>query len=143
VDPAGSGIGAPDDITVIVADDDPGIRQVLEFVFNEEGFDVHLTASAAETRQAATTISRGVVVLDLKLGRDDGLELARDLAARQDLALVMVSAEPSLARRAATSDIAPDAVLTKPFRVAELVAVVRRQAARLEIRLLGAPEDPD
>lgn len=117
--------------TVLVADDDHGIRQVLEFVFDEEGFDVRLAQTAAEARCAAATITRGVVVVDLKLGRDDGMGLAGELAARPDLAVVIVSAEPSLARRAAGSGIAAHAVLTKPFELAALVEEVRRAAARI------------
>jgi len=140
----GGGATPPEtSVTVVVADDDPGIRQVLEFVFVEEGFDVGLAHSAAEARRVAAGVSAGVVVVDLKLGRDDGLVLARELSREPHLAVVMVSAEPSLARRAAETGLSPDAVLTKPFPLDTLIDLVRRKADAVAARTGARPPTPD
>lgn len=137
----GDRAGAGRAVTILVADDDPGIRQVLEFVFTEEGFEVCVAPTAAEARRVSADLSAGVVVVDLKLGRDDGLALARELSRQPHLAVVMVSAEPSLVQRAAETGISPDAVLTKPFQLSALVNLVRRKAEELGARR-GSPPCP-
>jgi two-component system OmpR family response regulator len=109
---------------VVVADDDPAFRMLLRVNLELERYRVLEAGSAAEVREATTGDTVRLVLLDVKLGEDDGIELARELR----------ESHPGLAIAFLTgSTLAPDkeeqiadAFIQKPFDLEELSATVRR-----------------
>ena len=109
---------------IVVADDDPAFRMLLRVNLELERYRVVEAATAAEVRDAMTGDAVRLLLLDVKLGEDDGIELARELR----------EAQPSLAIAFLTgSTIAPgkgeeiaDAFIQKPFDLEELSATVQR-----------------
>lgn len=109
---------------VVVADDDPAFRMLLRVNLELERYRVLEAANAAEVRQAMTDEAVKLVLLDVKLGEDDGIELARELRVSQPgLAIAFLTGsalEPSDGEEIA------DAFIQKPFDLEELSATVLR-----------------
>jgi two-component system OmpR family response regulator len=114
---------------VVVADDDPAFRMLLRVNLELESYRVREAANAADVRTALGEEGVDLVLLDVRLGEDDGIALARELrGTRPKLAIAFLTG----------STIAPfeeahqvgDAVVQKPFELAELSETVARLTRR-------------
>ena len=116
-------------VSVLVVDDDPGLRTLLRVTFEIAELDVAEAATVAEARSAITTSRPDVVVLDVELPDLDGLTLTRELradATMDGLGIVLLTGgetDPAVARVAGA-----DALVRKPFSPLELLDKVRRVA---------------
>jgi CheY-like chemotaxis protein len=112
----------------VVADDDPAFRMLLRVNLELEGFEVVEASSAQEVRDALAEREIALLLLDVRLGEDDGILLAaavRDESPDTPIALLTGSAqglEPTSADY--------DAVIWKPFELPELIATVARLTQR-------------
>ena len=70
---------------LLIVDDDPSVRAMLSEYLEERGFAVRAVGSGAEMRQALESALPDLVLLDLRLPGEDGLQLARFLRERYDL----------------------------------------------------------
>jgi DNA-binding response OmpR family regulator len=112
---------------VLVVDDEPSIRLLCRINLELEGFDVLEAGTLAEARAAVSSREVSVVLLDLRIGREMGGDLAQELRDRQPpvpVAFVTGSAEIS-----PTDHGLADAYLRKPFTIEALLSTVRRLAA--------------
>jgi DNA-binding response OmpR family regulator len=117
---------------VLVIEDDDAIASGLERVLGQQGFGVRRLAGGRGA-VAAVPPSVGLVLLDLGLPDADGIQVCRDLRrARPDLAIVIVTARDQEMDVVAGLDAGADDYLTKPFRLAELLARVRAHSRRVE-----------
>jgi DNA-binding response OmpR family regulator len=119
-------------VEVLVVEDDEAIALGLVRILLQQGLAV---SHVAEGRLAlpATTPSVGIVVLDLGLPDVDGIAVCRDLRrARPDLAILILTARDREMDVVAGLDAGADDYMTKPFRLAELLARVRTHQRRLE-----------
>jgi len=109
---------------VVVADDDPSFRMLLRVNLELERYRVLEAASAAEVRKAMTGPTVGLLLLDVKLGEDNGIELARELRASQPgLAIAFLTGS---ALAPGKGEEIADAFIQKPFDLEELSATVKR-----------------
>lgn len=113
---------------VLIVDDDPVIRRLLEVNFRLEGFAVE-TADGGEAALASARADRpDAVVLDLTMPNIDGFEVCRRLHSEADgeqIAVVIVSARSSEGDREEASLAGATAYMTKPFDPADLVRTIR------------------
>jgi two-component system OmpR family response regulator len=103
--------------TVLVVDDDPSIRLLCRINLELDGWSVREAAGVDEARAQAGAAD--VVVLDLHIGTGSGADLLREL--RRDhphLKVAMLTGSDRL------DGVDSDAVITKPFTIAELTATV-------------------
>jgi two-component system nitrogen regulation response regulator NtrX len=70
--------------SVLIVDDEKNIRRTLRMVLEGEGLTVHEAASIAEAQQVLTGTDVELILLDVKLGEDNGLDLLRLLKVRGD-----------------------------------------------------------
>jgi DNA-binding response OmpR family regulator len=116
---------------VLVVDDEPNIRGVVEQYLRREGYD---TLSAADGEQAiALSDDADLVVLDLMLPRVDGIEVCRQIRARRDVPIIMLTAKTEEVDKLIGLGVGADDYVTKPFSPRELVArvtAVLRRAQR-------------
>src|SRR5262245_1976645 len=114
---------------LLVEDDDLLSTRVAEYL-TDHGFHVTAAASLSSARDLVKRHSFDVVVLDLNLGRDDGLDLARELAARGSPPVVIASARIEEPDRVLGLELGADDYLVKPYSFRELHArlkvVIRR-----------------
>lgn len=117
-------ISSPDHILVV--DDDPDIRGLVSDFFKKNGFRVSLAADGQGLRTILDGGNRvDLIVLDLMLPDEDGLVLCRNLRARSDIPVVILSARGEDVDRIVGLEMGADDYVTKPFHPRELLARVR------------------
>ena len=126
---------------ILVVDDDLRLRDLLKRYLGEQGFAVDTVPDAAAMDRQMARVRYDLMVLDLMLPGEDGLAVCRRLRrAKDDLAIVMLTAKGDDVDRIAGLDGGADDYLAKPFNPRELVAriqaVLRRQ---LPAAAPGAP----
>jgi two-component system phosphate regulon response regulator OmpR len=78
--------------TILIVDDEPGVREVLEEYLSEQGFAAVVAEHAAAAREAAAAHVVDLALLDIRMPGEDGLSLARHLRERYPrVAIVMVT----------------------------------------------------
>jgi two-component system, OmpR family, response regulator MprA len=111
---------------LLLVDDDPPIRRMLERTLSAEGYDVR---SAADGGAALAAVERAVpdlVVLDVAMPGVDGLSVARRLRSKGlGVPILMLTARDGVPDRVAGLDAGADDYLVKPFDVGELRARLR------------------
>lgn len=111
---------------VLVVDDDPEIRRLLARYVQEQGFRVLLASKCVEVRERLATHQIDIIVLDVMLPDGSGLDLCRDLRARQsNIPIILLTALREDVDRIIGLEIGADDYLGKPFNPRELVARIR------------------
>jgi two-component system response regulator RegX3 len=123
---------------VLVVDDEPAIRDAVEYALQNEGFDVDGAADGESGLRAALEGSFDIVVLDLMLPRIAGTEVCRRLRAESTVPIIMLTAKGAELDRVLGLEIGADDYLTKPFSMAELVGRIRAILRRRELDRSGA-----
>jgi two-component system, OmpR family, response regulator len=119
---------------VLVVDDDEQLRILTAEFLRAQGFVVHTAAHAAAARLHLDQQPTDVVVLDVMMPGEDGLSLARSLASRSDLAILMISALGQETDRIIGLEVGADDYLSKPINPRELLARIRAVLRRRQPR---------
>ncbi len=109
---------------ILIADDEPNIREVISFALERAGLTVLTARNGLETLQ---TLRRGpvdLVILDIGMPEMDGLEVCRQLRKTSDVPILFLSARDEEIDRVLGLEIGGDDYVTKPFSARELVARV-------------------
>ena len=117
-------------VTILVVDDDPDIRELLEDYLGDQGYKVVALATADAFRQALTEHDPDVVLLDVGLPGEDGLSLARHVREHIDVGIIMVSGAGETIDRIVGLEVGADDYLAKPFDPRELLARVKSVVRR-------------
>lgn len=119
--------------TILVADDDPNIRQLLVFALGKAGLD---TIEAADGEAALAEVAQhapDLVVLDINMPRMDGLEVCRRLRAGGETPILFLSSRDDEIDRVLGIELGADDYVVKPFSprevVARVMAILRRTHA--------------
>jgi two-component system, OmpR family, response regulator len=110
---------------LLIVDDDPEIRQLLVDYLTRNGFDAVPAASGRELWLALERHAIDLVVLDLMLPDADGLTLCRDLRAKSNLPVLMLTARGEETDRILGIEMGADDYLVKPFSPRELLARIK------------------
>lgn len=120
--------------TILIADDDPHIRQLLAFAFAKAGLD---TLEADDGEAVLSLVEErhvDLVVLDINMPRMDGLETCRRLRTAGDLPILFLSSRDDEIDRVLGIELGADDYVVKPFSprevVARAMAILRRTGAR-------------
>jgi two-component system OmpR family response regulator len=120
-------------IRVLVVDDDPAMRDLLSGYLTE--YDVEVS-TASGRKEMATRLREGepdLVILDLRLGEEDGLALLREIRVRSELPVIITTGHRrSEIDRVIGLELGADDYLTKPFSPRELLARIRSVLRRQE-----------
>jgi two-component system, OmpR family, response regulator MprA len=119
--------------TVLVVDDEPGVRAALARALRIERYDVRLAGDGTEALALLAERSPDAIVLDVAMPDVDGLEVCRRLRATGDRTpVLMLTARDSVDDRVAGLDAGADDYLVKPFALRELQARLRALLRRTE-----------
>lgn len=131
---------------VLVVDDDPDIRRLVETVLEREGYIVDSAGSAAEFFRKLPTFKPKLVILDLQLPDEDGFGVLKKLKTNQvtsRIPVIMLTVQSVDSYKIAGLEIGADDYIVKPFNHGELVArikaVLRRTQPKGNVR--GTLED--
>jgi DNA-binding response OmpR family regulator len=114
----------------LVVDDAEDYRELLALLLEGEGFAVEMAADGAAALAAAQTFEPAVILLDLGLPGEDGVEVCRRLRAFTDAYVVVVSGRHDEDDKLAALAAGADDYVTKPFSPRELVARIRAMLRR-------------
>lgn len=107
---------------ILIVDDDAQICQLVAKLLREHGHRVSLARDGREMWQVLDTAAIDLVILDIMLPGGNGLDLCRELRARTQLPIIMVTALGSDTDRIVGLEIGADDYLAKPFNPRELLA---------------------
>jgi DNA-binding response OmpR family regulator len=119
--------------TVLVVDDEPTLRQTLEFNLRQEGYDVALASDGPEALTLARSRRPDLIVLDIMLPGMDGLDVCRILRGESTVPILLLSARGEEVDRVIGLELGADDYLTKPFAMRELVARVKAMLRRAKM----------
>jgi two-component system phosphate regulon response regulator OmpR len=122
---------------VLVVDDDASIREMLSDYLSSEGYRVAQAEDGAAMRREIERVAPDLVLLDLKLPREDGLSLARFLRERYDVGIIMVTGAGGVVDRIVGLEVGADDYLAKPFEPRELLARIKSVLRRTQSRPAG------
>jgi two-component system OmpR family response regulator len=125
---------------VLVVDDEPNIRELVQVALNFHGCAVTTSATGQDALQLADAYDPDLIVLDVLLPDIDGFEVCRRLrSVANDVPVIFLTARDATADTVTGLTIGGDDYITKPFSVEALVARVRavlRRTARHRGRLM-------
>lgn len=122
--------GAPKKILVV--DDEAPIRALLRECFELDAYEVEEAGDAQEAMARLETMVPSLITLDLNLGGDNGLELARQIRGRCNVPIVMITGRSDTIDRVVGLELGADDYIAKPFHVREVLARVRAVLRRYE-----------
>jgi two-component system phosphate regulon response regulator OmpR len=133
---------------ILVVDDDDRLRELLRLFLSKNGFIVSTAAGAAQARGIFASLAYDLVVLDIMMPDESGLDLARSLRKKgqphvKDIPILFLTARAEASERIEGFETGCDDYLTKPFEPRELLlrinAILRRaqkeEVARPPLRL--------
>lgn len=111
--------------TILVADDDAHIRDIIQFALERVGFQVELADNGQAALECCDSGRIDLVVLDIAMPELDGLAVCRQLRKASELPILFLSARDEEIDRVLGLELGGDDYLTKPFSPHELVARVQ------------------
>lgn len=124
---------------ILVVDDDPQIRSLLNEYLTQNGMRVSSASTGREMMQILEDETIDLVILDLRLKDEDGMSLARGLRERLAISVIMLTGVREEADRVMGLELGADDYVTKPFSPRELVLRVKSQIRRSQ----GSDEPAD
>ena len=133
---------------ILVADDEPSVRDALERALRLEGYEVELAADGSEALYRLRTTAPDALVLDVLMPGIDGIEVCRRVRADGDRTpILVVTARDAVGDRVRGLDAGADDYLVKPFALEELFARLRALLRRTNgggvLRFDDLSLDPD
>ena len=126
---------------MLVVDDDESLRRLVDDYLVQNDFRVSAAVTGAELTSAFAREVIDLVLLDLRLRGEDGMQLLRQLRAQSQIPVIILTGRSEEADRVMGLELGADDYLTKPFSPRELLArirtVLRRAHAGQEVH--GAP----
>jgi two-component system, OmpR family, response regulator len=136
-DPHQSGSDRP--ATVLVVDDDPTLQTMVLDYFVDNNIQTLLASGREEMLRQLSTQEVNVVILDLRLGVEDGLDALRELRSSFDVPVIIITGHRrDEIDRVIGLELGADDYMTKPFNLRELLARVRAIIRRLD-RVRASP----
>lgn len=118
------------DAHLLVVDDDERIRGLLQKFLIRSGFLVSVARDAVQARRLLAGLEFDLIVLDVMMPGEDGISLTRDLRARMQVPILLLTAKGEAANRIEGLEAGADDYLVKPFEPKELLlrinAILRR-----------------
>jgi len=120
-------------VHILIVDDDQRIRQMLTRYFEQEGYRISVAGDGSAMR-AQFNDSVDVILLDVVMPGEDGLTLAREIRAKSDVGIIMLTGRGDVLDRVVGLEVGADDYIPKPFHLREVMArvksVLRRRGPR-------------
>ncbi len=132
-------MNSPATIQILVVDDDAEVRTLLKRCFELEGYQVSEAANGREMRTLLEATPVDLITLDLNLGGEDGLALARETRSQRTMPIIMVTGKDDPIDRVVGLELGADDYIVKPFHLREVLARVRAVLRRYDASEVGMP----
>jgi len=129
--------------SLLIVDDDPRVQKLLQRYLQREGYQAYCAGDGKDMRRLlAQHPEIDLVILDLILPQEDGLDLARYLRGETDLGIIMLTSRSETVDRIIGLEIGADDYISKPFDNRELLARIRSVLRRRPIAPSSAETAP-
>jgi two-component system, OmpR family, response regulator len=128
--------------TALVVDDDPALQRMILDYFTDNNIRTLLASGREEMVRQLAAHEVSVVILDLRLGLEDGLDLLREIRSRCDVPIIIATGHRrDEIDRVVGLELGADDYVTKPFNLRELLARVRAVLRRVDRASPTPPRD--
>jgi two-component system, OmpR family, response regulator RegX3 len=121
---------------ILVVEDEESFRDALAFVLSKEGFEVKLVQDGQAAVETFQKEGADLILLDLMLPGMSGLEVCKNIRAKSNVPIIMVTAKNEEVDKVIGLELGADDYVTKPFSSRELVARIKavlRRGADVEV----------
>jgi DNA-binding response OmpR family regulator len=127
---------------ILIADDEPSVRDSVSYALRQEGFDVTQAVDGddADRKIGNDEPSFELLILDIMMPGRSGLDLCREVRGRSPVPIILLTAKDAEVDKVVGLEVGADDYVTKPFSVRELIGRVRAQLRRRELDRTTAPE---
>jgi DNA-binding response OmpR family regulator len=123
---------------ILVVDDDPHIRELVQVFLHNEGFEVVEASDGVDALSKLDSVKVDLAIIDIMMPNMDGWELCRELRATFDIPILMLTAKAETNHKLKGFELGTDDYLVKPFEPLELVARVNALLKRYRIAVSQA-----
>ena len=135
-------MGSPTAGHIIVVDDDSTLRQMLADYLEEHNLPVIAASNRSELNQLIQT-DTALILLDLQLGQDDGLDVLRDIRFNSNVPVIIITGHrPDETDRVVALELGADDYIMKPFSPREMLARIRAVLRRQAMGRAARARDP-
>lgn len=116
-------------IDVLIAEDEPGILDSLDFILRRAGWTIEIVTDGEAALAGARKLLPRAIVLDLMLPKRSGFEVLKELKADQatrDIPVLILTAKGQQHDRRVVEELGADGFVTKPYANDEVIGAVRR-----------------
>jgi len=117
---------------VLVVDDEESLLTIISYALESSGFEVQTATDAEKGAELFETFEPSLMILDVMLPGQSGLDLCRQVRQKSDIPIIMLSAKSEEVDKILGLELGADDYVTKPFSPRELVSRVRAQLRRQE-----------
>jgi two-component system, OmpR family, response regulator len=129
---------------VLVVDDDQSLQHMLVSYLEQHDIRVSSALHGQEARRQFVGSEPSVVILDLRLGQEDGLDLLREIRSRSDVPVIITTGHRrDEIDRVVGLELGADDYLTKPFGLRELLARIRAVLRRRETGRIASQREAE
>src|SRR4051812_9315231 len=122
-------------IKILIVDDEPAIREVLEMILQEWGYEVRLASDGAEAKEMVEAYDPDVVISDVVMPQLSGLDLLRCLkAGNPNRPVILVTAHASIDLAVESMKQGAQDFITKPMDYPKLRAILKAAESDIEMR---------
>ncbi len=127
---------------ILIADDEPSVRDSVGYALRQEGFDVTLAIDGddADVKLEGEQGGFDLLILDIMMPGRSGLDLCREVRGRSPVPIILLTAKDAEVDKVVGLEVGADDYVTKPFSVRELLGRVRAQLRRRELDRTSGPE---
>ncbi|WP_429844930.1 response regulator transcription factor [Brevibacillus sp. FIR094] len=120
-------------LTILIADDDPHVRELLRFYLAKEGYHVLACVDGDEASQLLEQESVQLAIVDVMMPGKNGWELCREIREFYDLPVIMLTAKGEVRDKEKGFLAGTDDYLTKPFEPTELLYRIKALLRRYQM----------
>jgi len=131
-------------VCVLVVEDDPALQRMILNYFVENNIRTLVASNGQEMVDHLGGAEVNLVILDLRLGLEDGLDLLRKVRLSSEVPVIIITGHRlDEIDRVVGLELGADDYLTKPFNLRELLARVRAILRRFDVGRAAPPRDPE
>ena len=128
---------------VLIVEDDPALQRMIVTYFLENNIHTLVASSRQEMLTQLGSTAVNLVILDLRLGLEDGLDLLREIRSSSEVPVIIITGQRrDDVDRVVGLELGADDYLTKPFNLRELLARVRAVLRRFDVGRTTSTRDP-
>ena len=118
--------------TILIIEDDQRISRLISLYLERAGYRAVAASNGSEMYRLLSEDDISLILMDIMLPGEDGLELAHELRQNSDVPIIFLTAKTNTADKISGLEIGADDYITKPFEEKELVARIQTVLRRAQ-----------